>query len=149
MVEATFDAWAAGMIDADGCVFIRRGRQMCGGREACFYQLCVALAQVEETPNAVAPGVAALRDRFGGSINRQHPPARQAINGNPMWRWCVVGASAERALVAVRPYLIVKRAQADLALEYRRLAMGRGKRHLWAGYHERLQRMKTYNGGVK
>lgn len=127
-------AWAAGIIDADGCITIKRRRQ--GG--ATYYALFVVIGQVGDgdTPPLV---LAKLQDLYGGSIEWADRPGRRR-----MWHLPVSTANAEAMLRRIRPYLVGKANQADIALEYRERALGRGKGAAAEEYYWRLRETKNY-----
>ncbi len=52
--------------------------------------------------------------------------------------------NAEKALRRCQPYLVGKAGEAELALEYRRTALGRGKRAEQEDFYRRLQATKNY-----
>ena len=63
-----------------------------------------------------------LKSWFGGSYNGGKP-FKNHPNWNPKYQWNVCGnKNKELILLAVMPYLVLKREQAKLALEYTRLA---------------------------
>lgn len=124
-------AYAAGVIDSDGSIDIRRDTWalrhgiMC---QATFSER-VTVRQIE--PQAVD----LLKATFGG-----HRGTASNRHGQPLHHWQVVDRVAAAFLVDVLPYLRIKRRQADLCLELRRLkeesrqarfAVGRG--HVGAG----------------
>lgn len=96
-------AYLAGFFDGEGCVSIStRGR---GG-----YGLLVSISQLTPVPLLIA------RARFGGSISRT--PDKRGYRA--MVVWTVAARVAERALSEMRPFLIVKADEVDLALEFQR-----------------------------
>ena len=107
------DAWAAGMIDADGCITIKKSTRNANVN----YVLCVILAQVG-TDKRPAPGVLELCSLYGGSISG---PTKRLRRSRPMWHWLVASAQAEQVLNRLSKYLVVKRDQAEVGLEFRRL----------------------------
>jgi hypothetical protein len=123
-------AYAAGVIDSDGSISIRLDTYaMRRGVDAGpVYKERVSLSQIE--PQAVD----LFHDAFGGS-RFVSPPQR--VNSQPLHRWQVVDRMAATLLAAVVPYLRIKRRQAEICIELRRLkdesrrarfAFGRGHR---------------------
>ncbi|HET7070128.1 MAG TPA: hypothetical protein VFI40_04845 [Nocardioides sp.] len=96
--------YLAGFFDGEGSIHI--GRR--GG-------LQVNCAQRDMVPLQL------LAVRFGGRVMTQ---ARG--NKNPVSYWVIYGAAAARALEALKPYLIVKRAQAEVAITYQKTVGPRG-----------------------
>ena len=102
-------AWAAGIVDGEGCIFIKEGRSL---------RMCVS---VENTDVRMLD---ALKEMFGGSLNRRNGPSKR--NRRPIWAWEVSAIKAERCLKAIYPWLVCKKEQADIALLARRYANKRG-----------------------
>jgi hypothetical protein len=93
--------YLAGYLDADGCVRFSSGTP-----------------RVEIS--SVFPWI--LEEyimRWGGSIRKM-----TGKNSRPVWRWIVSGDKAERCLLALLPYLYVKKAQSQLVLQARRIKPG-------------------------
>lgn len=115
-------SYAAGVIDSDGCISVRRtdyaGRRSGTGWQAT-YQPRVTVKQV--TPQAVD----LLHDLFGG-YRFQGKPA--AAKGRSLLGWDVHSASAVSTCEALLPYLRIKRAQAENAIKCGRLNAGANRR---------------------
>jgi hypothetical protein len=124
-------AYAAGVIDSDGSTGIRldtcamRVRRLEAGP---VYKERVTLRQIE--PQAVE----LFHGAFGGSRFMSAPRNERA---QPLHSWQVVDRMAATFLAAISPYLRIKRRQAELCVELRRLkdesrkarfAYGRGHR---------------------
>lgn len=112
MVDALTLAYLAGIVDADGCIAVRRSTYAArhgNGAGASFWERLV-VKQV--TPEVVD----LLHATFGGS-RRVHDPT--AKRGRPLFGWEATGQVANRALVALMPYLRIKRAQAENCLALR------------------------------
>jgi hypothetical protein len=93
--------YLAGYLDADGCVRFSSGTP-----------------RVEIS--SVFPWI--LEEyilRWGGSIRKM-----ASKHSRPVWRWIVSGDKAERCLLALLPYLYVKKAQSQLVLQARRIKPG-------------------------
>lgn len=116
--------YAAGIVDADGCIFIQRRRV---SQNYTCHTLGVTISMAEKE---VIDWFAA---NFGGSMHsREQRDSRigtQRIHGyKRQWCWTAVSADAATLLVAVRPWLKGKAVQADLALAFRATAIPPGKR---------------------
>jgi hypothetical protein len=117
--------YLAGFFDGEGCINISRGNG------TSYYLLQV---QVSNTRREVLD---AFQDRFGGSI------VKQLRNGNhkDIYIWKVEAAKAESFLIEMSSRLVLKRKQAELALEFRsffkgKYAMPRG--HLVNDHSEKI-----------
>jgi len=124
-------AYAAGVVDSDGSIGIRldtyamRVRKIKAGP---VYKERVTLKQIE--PQAVD----LLHEAFGGS---RFISAPQNPRAQPLHSLQIVDRMASTFLEAILPYLLIKRRQAELCIELRRLkdesrkarfAYGRGHR---------------------
>ena len=124
-------AYAAGVVDADGSIGIRldtyamRVRRVDAGP---VYKERVTVRQLE--PQAVD----LFQGAFGGSRFMTRP---RKNNSQPLHSWQIVDRMAATFLAAIAPYLQIKRRQAELCVELRRLkdesrkarfAYGRGHR---------------------
>ena len=95
-------AWAAGFFDGEGCVGVYHNQ----GR----YVLSVSVSQGRREPLEI------LLAMFGGSIQRDYRPG--GYNGKGTYSWRISGNKAAKALKAMLPFLVVKLAQAEVALEF-------------------------------
>lgn len=114
-------AWAAGFIDGEGCIQIAKGTT---GDGYTYYSLNLTATQLDPEP------LEKLRAMFGGSIMLTNSAARR---NNPIWRWQAAPVPALAALVAMLPYLTVKRREAELAIDYQQGKLGRGNHRGIAG----------------
>jgi hypothetical protein len=67
-----------------------------------------------------------LQSRFGGYISP--PRVRTNPRAKPAWTWLLWSPRAQVFLRAIRPYLILKGEQADIALAFALLLGPKGKR---------------------
>ena len=132
---ATDYAWAAGIIDADGSIYLRKRY----GHPKVYYMLFVVVGQSGiEKPKVIQR----LQDLFSGTLDSPQQDAR--IGRLPKWSWHLHAAFAEEFLRQILPYLVGKQDQAEVAIEYREKAVGRGKCHLAEGYYYKLKSFKNY-----
>ena len=114
-------AYAAGVIDSDGYIGVKRStyamRHGEGGQ--AVYSPRVMVKQV--TPEAID----LLHEMFGGY---RGAGKATATKGRPLHTWEVHSANALRACEALLPYLRIKRAQAENAIECGRLNAGANRR---------------------
>jgi hypothetical protein len=119
----THAAYIAGFVDADGCISIhhkvvyrpRTGKQLTD-RQA-YFNCSVIVVQKNDVV------VKRLLEENGGTINITKRGSRC------YYRWSVSGKAALKLLRKIRPYLIEKQEQADLAIKgiVHRLECGRGR----------------------
>lgn len=116
MVSAPTDlAYAAGVIDSDGCIWVTRDTWRMRNADAATptYQARVRVKQVERE------AVDLLHDMHPGYFRQEPPTARR---GRPLWSWSLSSAATGRFIGDVLPYLRIKRAQAENAIEVCRLS---------------------------
>jgi hypothetical protein len=100
--------YIAGFFDGEGSIGISPPRR------TSLYLLHVQISQVDPTVLWL------IKERFGGKIIRQ----RRDDHQRDIHRWSAEARIAERFILAIHPYLVVKRAQADIALSFRTLFTG-------------------------
>lgn len=110
MILSTSEAaWAAGFVDGEGSIGVeRRGERSNGAR--------LVLTVVQKHPEPLQE----LRRLFGGYLDWQ------ANQGRGKWRWRVQSRHAAEVLETIRPFLRVKGAEADVAIQFQR-ARGQGR----------------------
>jgi hypothetical protein len=110
-------AYAAGLFDGEGCILICRN-------SAGSYWL---QTRVTNTNRDILEW---MKHRFGGGIGTQGA-AKGHKRVKPCWYWIASGNGAAAFLVHVFPHLIIKRAQARVAMQFQdRLRGTRGVNHL-------------------
>lgn len=120
-MRATELAYAAGVVDSDGYIGVHRNTyamRVRGDATQPIYQARVQVKQV--TPEAID----LLHGIFGG---HRYEGKATAEKGRPLIVWQVHSAACIPVLTAILPYLRIKRAQAENALELAALA-GKGRR---------------------
>jgi hypothetical protein len=137
-VRETFHAWAAGVLDGEGCIMIQRNR--------LGHSLTVSVNQ--SWNDGPPPMLLRLQEVYGGALNmnRSQPPGQHGKDGIMRYRqnyiWAVVARRAEAMLRAIAPYVVQKADQLALAMEYRERATGRLRFEEAARYRAELQAMK-------
>lgn len=104
-------AWAAGFIDGEGTITLKRYKAKTAIR-GLHYQPFVSLSQAnhEGHPN----GVEHMKELFGGSTSMYLSKAPRLH----VTQWSIVSRQAIECLKKIRPYLKVKDRHADLLLSY-------------------------------
>lgn len=100
-------AYAAGLLDGEGCVIIKA--QRCRGAKHRSHALYVQVIMTELEP------LEWFQERFGGSIYKR-PKAKASHRQG--WAWNVTTAKALPLLRAIQPFTIVKRKQVEVALRF-------------------------------
>jgi hypothetical protein len=104
-------AYLAGLIDGEGYIGITRHRNKTGQRGA--FHLCQL-----KISNNCKEILDELKAQFGGSIslNSNRPRHIRCLREN--WQYMVTARQCLEFLRAIRPFLRIKAAQADLAIEF-------------------------------
>lgn len=103
------DEYFAGLFDGEGCITIARGRTR-GSVRPSFELRCIV--------NMTTPGLGALtalHRTYGGYLTRH---CRRKGVLSEQQSWVATGAPAAAFLTRVLPYLLVKRDEAEYALEF-------------------------------
>lgn len=117
----TVCAYAAGLVDGEGCIRINEGRSpaktwLDGGSRY------TALVEVANTDPRM---IEFLRSRWGGHISNMRE--RADLNRRAAQRWTVVSEQVLPFLDDIFPFLIVKRTQAKLVRRYQRFVQYKGR----------------------
>ena len=107
-MDEHIDAYLAGFFDGEGNIRIDNS---VGRRKQRRFNLRIEVKQVDPHPLNL------FAERFGGTVRRV-----RRNNPNPNWRetveWTASSERAVEALKAMRPWLIVKGSQADVAFRF-------------------------------
>lgn len=95
--------WAAGYIDGDGSIFCRTGSLPEGD------MLMLSASSTKQT------GLEVLADLFGGRVC---PDPKTNPNCAPAFRWRVSGKRALAAIQRLYPFLVLRKRQGAIALNY-------------------------------
>jgi hypothetical protein len=99
------DAYAAGLIDGEGCISI-----LCSKKRSVRYY--GATVDVGMTKKAL-PILKRMKQEYGGTIIKRR---NKTHRWEEAWSWRTHGAEAVACLQRIRPYLLMKKPQADTAL---------------------------------
>lgn len=112
-------AWAAGFVDGEGAVMLvyaRPGKRNRRGYEEITpgrVTVHVRVTQVDIDP------LYKLQDLFGGQVKAVNMDCKARVkNKQPIHEWNIFGGKAIEVLRQLSPYLMVKKAHADLAIDY-------------------------------
>jgi hypothetical protein len=113
-------AWAAGVIDGKGCVFITHKAPQGKGVTASF-SICLKVSMGHQ------PTVDRLHEIFGkGSLHNVIQ-----TKYNPAWTWLVQSQQCLEVLLLIKPYSLTKQAEIEVAIEFMSLPKWVGGR--WKG----------------
>ena len=102
-------AYAAGILDGEGCVSLEKAN---GRPNKRGYRISL-FATISNTNK---PLLQWLKDKFGGQVKQY----KKRVGRKTCWVWRICAKQAAEFLEAVRPYLIVKLSEVDLALEFQK-----------------------------
>lgn len=106
-MKQTSLAYAAGLIDSDGCIAIEK-------REPANYRLKVFVT------NTDGRMLDWLKNNFGGHVRIHHKRVgntnKQKSTWKDSWNWIKLGGNASKFLNEIYPYLVIKKQQAKIAI---------------------------------
>lgn len=95
-------AYVAGLIDGEGCIHIEKTRGTYRAR------LTIGMTEV------ALPLLRTLKEEWGGTLYQMRKPTERWAGA---WTWYASGPDAKAILMEVRPFLRLKREQADTVIE--------------------------------
>ena len=107
-------AYAAGIIDGEGCISTHVQKDV-RHLPSVYVKVCMT----DSRP------IMLLQSMFGGPVRYK---VAKIAHHRPQYVWDVSATRAEVVLKALLPFLIVKKEQAEKGLAIRALVIGRGKR---------------------
>jgi|SRR5215831_5748931 len=121
-------AWAAGFIDGEGAVLIKRYAPCHGQPDG---KITVMLDVNQKVPEPLFK----LEEMFGGKVGY--------TESRNIYYWRIFGQASTRCLRVIRPYLLVKGEQADLAIECQEVCFGTGVPFsVKLEYYERIKQLR-------
>lgn len=115
----TLYAWTAGLLDGEGSFAIKRSVRK--DTYLCNYQVWLVCGMSDIEPNRVA--LERLHKTFGGNITIRK--AKPELNRRGVITWTAVSQVALRCLKLIYPYLVVKKEQARLLVEFQETCKSR------------------------
>ena len=99
-------AWAAGIIDGEGCIRLARNKRKDRPNDTFTAMVFVVNTDIRM--------LLKLREILGGDVVSR--PAPRNPNHKPQWRWQVFSGKSLFVLEQVLPWLVAKKEQAELVL---------------------------------
>lgn len=109
--------YIAGYFDGEGCVSITRDNR----NRSNSFNIYISLGSTVIEPLLL------LKEIYSGSIKEYKN--KGGVKRKTIWYWVITSKLAEIFLEDIKDYLIIKRPQAELALELRKLIPKRSSRH--------------------
>jgi hypothetical protein len=103
-------AWAAGLFDGEGCVFM--ARQVRKSRPSLSYSLRLSMSMVHK------PTIERFASIVGHGKVVVHGRDKARCNARDSWQWSTYNAKALNVLRMLRPHLVTKAAEADIAAQF-------------------------------
>jgi hypothetical protein len=123
-------AWAAGIIDGEGCISIFKCSPKSKPGSQRSYTLYVRVG------NSSFPMTKKLQRLFGGGIGFR--PAGRWKSKLPEYKWNVSTHKAVSCLKLILPYLVAKKDQAEVGIEFSKTTKSPGRR----GYTDEETRVR-------
>lgn len=115
----TEHAWAAGIVDGEGCVYIARSGRWDAPAKKRNYSVVLAVKMTSE------PTIDRLGNMFAPAKSSFVPSRR--IGHKDAWQIRWSGTRARRVLASILPYSVTKRREIELALQYEFLMTHKGR----------------------
>lgn len=110
-MKETDIAWAAGLIDGEGCVFINRSQRVLASR-----QVTPTFRLVLKVTMGCKATVERLRDIFGVGTVQNHVPRGARVNAS--YSWICQSHQAMLVFDLIRPFAVTKAAELDVARRF-------------------------------
>lgn len=107
-------AWIAGFMDGEGTITIKKYARY--KNQSIRYQAYVCCVQATEDNENAMKALQLLQKHFGGSLYAQSK--HKDTKSRDSSQWLLVSSSAVECVKQLLPYLIVKKKQAELLIEY-------------------------------
>ena len=120
-------AYLAGLIDADGCIYLDKFRNQ-RKKENFHYVLRLRIAMTD------IEAIIWCKDFFGGNY-RPYNFSNYSTHRKIQYIWSLNGKNAVDVLEEVRPFLLVKYRQADIAQEFANTKFNNCKRGRQGRFH--------------
>ena len=107
MIKNTDKAYVAGLIDGEGSIFICKQKRWKNG--SFGYQLRVMVGMTDKKT------IDFLKNKLGGGI---HCVKGRKVNHSDCYLWGIYAKNASNLLKTLKPYLITKKEEAEIAIEF-------------------------------
>lgn len=111
LTDLNFIVWAAGFFDGEGSVFVEISKNK-NTRRRVRNLLTASVTQTS------TPCLNLFKQCFGGNITPITKSRRKHMNNSVCFVWRVRSKDAIAFLEAIAPYVVVKKEQVELALQY-------------------------------
>ena len=103
-------AYLAGIIDGEGCIYLGHIKR---GEDLVWHS-------VMKVTNCDLDLITWLENVFGGCTSKHGRWTSKKAFFRPVYGWNATGAMLDYLLPLIRPYLVIKKKQCDVMLEYRK-----------------------------
>ena len=111
-------AWYAGFMDGEGTITIKRYNRAylkADGQKRVYYIVMVSCAQVNKAPNNII--IKSFKEHFGGSVYEYAQSPKHSEKRIDTIQWSIASKSAVNFLNQIKPFLKIKKPNAEIALE--------------------------------
>jgi hypothetical protein len=130
----------AAYIDGEGSIVIARALPIAKHRQRSIsYQLNVSIT------NSSDRLIVWLHDTFGGSIQNKPKSLKTIVGNKPVWGWHLQEKQADAVLQRCLAYFIIKREQAEIAIDFCKLKTRGGPRFVRVSEESLQQREELRN----
>jgi hypothetical protein len=106
-------AYVAGFFDGEGCIqLVAAMRSHRNGKSYPRFQLHVSVTQYDPEPLYL------MKELFGGNVYQRKSRATKSGKMHHRFDWVATSQVAAQFLAHIRPYLITKAQEADIAIEF-------------------------------
>ena len=103
-MEKTDLSYIAGIIDGEG--YICGVRHITRKTKLVHYDVVVGIQMTTDLPLMLVQNI------FGGNLTKRQPKGNRKV----IYRWEVLNSNAKALLLAINPYILVKKGQVEIAL---------------------------------
>lgn len=125
-------AYIAGIIDGEGCIYLGKAKNRTKSKKKYSEYLYNSSLSVEMSCQSVPQW---LHDKCGGGLYSRKRKHRVPV----MWTWKASGKRAEKLLAKIYDYLVEKRGEVDIFMQYRDIIKN-SNRHIKITNEEVLER---------
>jgi hypothetical protein len=107
--DTTDLAYAAALIDGEGCISISKFQYKQTPSWSPLYRLSVIVAMTDRSV------IEWMKEKFGGHVSEK----LNVVGHKPQWRWIISSKAADNFLMRIYPFMVGKRNQANVAFLFR------------------------------
>lgn len=126
-------AYAAGILDGEGCITIPRHAHSAAHKRNPGHSLRIEVASIDREL------IDWLAERWPATVSQNGPYKAHGPNAKPQYHFILTSKRAEKFIRDVLPFVVIKQRQCLLGLAFMMSHQGRGRNRLPAGIREYRQ----------